>query len=327
MIVPEEYGGEGKDRVSFVLSLMEVSKSSVSVAALAAANHSFCCFPLMSYGNREQKKRYLQPCASGEKRGSYAPLEDDPNLEPLHITRRGEEERRGWLIQGVKHVVPYGSHASFCIVHAFEDQGGEAEGFSSFVVDLEGDAEPRIGRTEEGLNILARSRAEIIFENTPLHEDSLLGRRGEGLVHGASVQRECWLAIAALAVGIGRGAFEKTARLFRRKAGGRNDPSDQAAQWKFADMAVSLDAAELLTLRAAWLRDEGKPHDKETAMAKIFASNGAMTACTECLQIAGEWCPEPSLEDDLRKAKMCQVSMGTNEKAGVLVAKILSRGK
>jgi alkylation response protein AidB-like acyl-CoA dehydrogenase len=112
-----------------------------------------------------------------------------------------------------------------------------------------------------------------------------------------------------------------------KKEGRKSDPIDQVVQWKFADMAVSLDAAELLTLRAAWLKDQGKPHEREVAMARIFASNAAMDASTECIQILGEFGREPSLEDHLRKAKMCQVSMGTNERAGVLVARNLTKGK
>lgn len=327
MTVAEEYGGGGKDHVSFVLSLMEVSKISASVAALAAANHSFYCFPLRTYGNTEQKTRYLQPCASGKKIGSYALLEDDFGLDPVQITTRAIKEQRGWSIQGVKRFVPYGAASSFCIVSALGCDRHEKQELSSFVIDLKEGRGSRIGRSENGFNILALSSAEIIFENTRADEDSLLGSPGQGTDHRSSIQRESWLSIAALAVGIGRGAFEKTVEIVSQKEGRKDNPSDQAVQWKFADMAVSLDAAELLALRAAWLKDQGKPHEKEVAMARIFASNAAMAASTECIQILGEYRREPSLEDHLSKAKMCQVSMGTNERAGVLVARNLTKGK
>jgi alkylation response protein AidB-like acyl-CoA dehydrogenase len=326
MTVPEEYGGGGKDYVSFVLSLMEVSKTSASCAALAAANHSFFCFPLMNYGSPEQKRRYLQPCASGRRIGSYAFLEEDLDSEPVRITTRAVKNRHGWSIQGVKRFVPHGAASSVCIVSALCGHGPEDQGLSSFVVDLKEGQGSRIGRTEEGFNILALSSHEIIFENTPVLEDSLLGSPGQGTAHRASIQIESWLSIAALAVGIGRGSFEKTAEVVRKKEGRKSDPSDQAVQWKFADMAMSLDAAELLTLKAAWLKEQGKPHEKEAAMAKIFASNAAMAASTESIQIVGESHREPTLEDHLRAAKMCQVSMGTNERAAVLVTRNLTKG-
>ena len=327
MTVPEEFGGGGKDPVSFVLSLMEVSRISASVAALAAANHSFYCFPLRTFGNTEQKTRYLQPCGSGKKVGSYALLEDDFGLDPVQITTRAIKEQRGWSIQGVKRFVPHGAASSFCIVSALESDGYAHQGWSSFIVDLREGRGSRIGRSEKSLNILALSSAEIIFESAPVNEDSLLGSPGRGTDHRSSIQRESWLSIAALAVGIGRGAFEKTVEIVTKKEGSKSHSIDQVVQWKLADMAVSLDAAELLTLRAAWLKDQGKPHEREVAMARIFASNAAMAASTECIQILGELGREPSLEDHLRKAKMCQVSMGANERAGVLVARNLTKGK
>jgi alkylation response protein AidB-like acyl-CoA dehydrogenase len=305
---------------------MEVSKFSASFAALAAASHSFYCFPLMKYGSPEQKRRYLQPCASGLRIGSYAFLEDDLGSEPARITTRAVKDQRGWSIQGVKRFVPNGAASSFCIVSALGGHGPEDQGLSSFLVDLKAGRGLRIGRTEEGFNILASSSQELIFENTPVHDDSLLGRPGQGMAHRAGIQVESWLSIAALAVGIGRGAFEKTAEFVRKKKGRKSDPSDQAIQWKFADMAMSLDAAELLTLKAAWLKAQGKPHEKEAAMARIFASNAAMAASTESIQIVGENHREPTLEDHLRAAKMCQVSMGTNERAAVLVARNLTKG-
>lgn len=186
---------------------------------------------------------------------------------------------------------------------------------------------PRIGRTEQGFNILALSGADITFENTRVNEDSLLGNLGEGMDHRSTIQRESWLCIAALAVGIGRGCFERAVETTTSKQARKSHPGEQLTQWKFADMAVSLDAAELLTLKAAWLKDHEKPHEREVAMARVFASDAAMAAAADCIQIAGEGCKEPGLEDYLRKAKMCQVSMGGNEGLGVLVARSLAKGK
>jgi len=327
MSVPEEYGGGGKDHVSFALGLMEVSKRSASVAALAAVNHSLYCFPLKIFGSPEQKRKYLRPCASGERIGSYAFLEDDWSLEPVPSASKAVKDEHGWSIHGVNRFVPHGAAASFCIVSTLGPHSHEEQRLSSFVIDLKEGLGLRIGRSEDRFNILALSSAELIFENTRIPEGSLLGSPGQGADHRSSILRESWLSIASLAVGIGRGAFEKTVERITGKGGRKGTSSDQMVQWKFADMAVSLDAAELLTLKAAWLSDQEKPHEKETAMARIFASNAAMAASAECIEITGENCRELDLEVHLRTAKMCQVSMGTNERAGVLVARNLTRGK
>jgi alkylation response protein AidB-like acyl-CoA dehydrogenase len=328
MIVPEAYGGAGKDHVSHVLGLIEVAKACPTSGAVMAANHAFYCFPLLTYGSHEQKNTYLQPCITGIKLGCYAFAEDEPDAEPSHVHTRAAGNSRGWLINGRKRSVGHGHIASYGIVLAMADGEGKDQSPSSLVMDLEKTPGFRVGKIEDSLDILASRKAEMIFENVQLPREALLGKRGEGMDHLKRVREESWMEIAGLAVGIGRGVLEKTLEWVRKgKRSGRPASSDQAVQRKLADMATELDAAELLTLRSAWLKDHGKPHEKEVAMARIFASDAAMRASAEGVQITGGCAGTPCLEKHMMDAKMCQLSMGANESAMAQVAKNLTKGK
>jgi alkylation response protein AidB-like acyl-CoA dehydrogenase len=328
MIVPEAYGGEGKDHVSHVLGLIEVAKASPTAGAVMAANHAFYCFPLMAYGSHEQKNTYLQPCTTGTKIGCFAFAEDDAGAESSHVPTKATRNSRGWLINGRKRFVGHGHITSYGIVLALADGERKDQGHSSFVMDLEKSPGFKVGRIEDSLDILASRNAEMIFENVQLPEEALLGNWAEGMDHLKSAQNESWMGIAALAVGIGRAVLEKTLGwVSKGKRSGKPVSSDQAVQWKLADMATELDAAELLSLRAAWLKDHGKPHEKEVAMARIFASDAAMRASAEGVQIMGGCGGELFLEKHMKDAKMCQLSMGTNEFATAQVARSLTKGK
>jgi alkylation response protein AidB-like acyl-CoA dehydrogenase len=328
MIVPEPYGGAGKDHVSHVLGLIEVAKASPTAGAVMAANHAFYCFPLMTYGSHEQKNTYLQPCTTGIKIGCYAFAEDDPGPEPPHVYTKAGRNSRGWLINGRKGFVGHGHIASYGIVLALAEGERKDQGHSSFVMDLEKSQGFKVGRIEDSLDILASRNAEMIFENVQLPQEALLGNLGEGVDHLKCVQEESWMGIAGLAVGIGRAVLEKSLEWVRKgQRSGKPVSSDQAVQRKLADMATELDAAELLILRAAWLKDHGKPYEKEVAMARIFASDAAMRASEEGIQIMGGCGGEPFLEKYMKDAKMCQLSMGTNEFAMAQVARNLTKGK
>ncbi len=260
MIVPEAYGGAGKDRVSHVLCLIEVAQAFPRAGAIMAANHAFYCFPLTAYGSHEQKNIYLQPCTTGIKIGCYAFAEDEAGPETSHVHTKAVKNSRGWLINGRKRFVGQGHIASYGIVLSLagEERGDRKP--SSMVMRLEKSEGFKVGRIEESLDILAFRNAEMMFESVQLPQDVLLGNLGEGMDHLKSIQNESWIGIAALAIGVGRAVLEKTLKWVAKGPLSAKPVSlDQAVQWKLADMATELDAAELLTLRAAWLRDRGKP--------------------------------------------------------------------
>jgi alkylation response protein AidB-like acyl-CoA dehydrogenase len=197
---------------------------------------------------------------------------------------------------------------------------------SSFVMDLARCGGVGRDSTETRQEILSVRSAEMLVDNVRLPEEALLGGLGQGPDHAMSIQRESWISIAALSVGIGRSALEETLQWVRgRHQAGKGFVSTQTVQWRLADMAMEMDAAELLTVRAAWVKDRGKPFEKEAAMARSFASDAAMAASAEGLQIMGGY-GDCSMEEHMKNAKTCQVSMGTNEMAHLLVAGGLTRG-
>jgi alkylation response protein AidB-like acyl-CoA dehydrogenase len=328
MMVPEAYGGAGKDRVSHVVCLIELAQAFPRAAAVMAANHAFYCFPLLTYGSHEQKNVYLKPCTTGVKIGCYAFAEDEAGPEPPDIGTKAVKNSRGWLIKGRKRFVSQGHIASYGIVLSLAAEEKRDEKPSSIVMGLGKSEGLKVGRVEESLDILAFRNAELSFESVQLPQDALLGNLGEGMGHMKSIQTESWIGIAALAAGVGRAVLQKALnRVAKGPPSGRRVSPEQAVQWKLADMATELDAAELLTLRAAWLRDREKSCEKEVAMARIFASDAAMRTSTQGVQIMGGCGGEPGLEAYMKDAKMCQLSMGTNELATALVAGNLTKGK
>jgi alkylation response protein AidB-like acyl-CoA dehydrogenase len=327
MIVPEAYGGAGKDRVSHALCLIEVAQAFPRAGAIMAANHAFYCLPIMTYGSHEQKNIYLQPCTTGIKIGCYAFAEDEAGPEPSRVRTKAVRNSRGWLIDGRKRFVSQGHIASYGIVlsMAGEERGDQKP--CSIVMGLEKSEGFKLGRIEESLDILAFRNAEMMFDGVQLPQDALLGNWGEGMDHLKSIQTESWLGIAALAVGVGRAVLQKTLKwVGKGRLSAKPASLGQAVQWKLADMATELDAAELLTVRAAWLRDRGKSCKKEVAMARIFASDAAMRTSIEGAEIMGGCGGEPCLEEYMKDAKMCQLSMGANEFATALVARNLTKG-
>ena len=328
--VPEEYGGGGMDYVSYVLALIEVSKACASTGVIMSVNNSLYCFPVMAYGTHEQKKKYLEPCASGEKLGCYGLTEagagSDPSAMRTTAVRDGDE----WIINGEKKFITNGNVASYCVLAAVTDKGKGYKGISTFVADLENTPGFKVGRVEEKLGILASGTAELVFEDARLPADALLGQEGEGFKQMLSTLDGGRIGIASQAIGIGRAVLEESIAYARtREQFNKPISTFQAIQWKLADMATELDAAELLTLRAAWLEDHHMPYEKEAAMAKMFASDITMRASIEGVQILGGYgySREYPMERHMRDAKICQIYEGTNEIMRLVVARNLLKGK
>ncbi|RLB23083.1 MAG: acyl-CoA dehydrogenase [Deltaproteobacteria bacterium] len=328
--VPEEYGGGGMDNVSYVLALIEISKACASTGVIMSVNNSLYCFPVMAYGTEEQKKKYLYPCASGEKLGCYGLTEAGAGSDPAAMRTMAVRDGDEWVINGEKKFITNGNVASYCVLAAVTEKGKGYKGISSFVVDLENTPGFRLGKLEEKLGILASGTAELVFEDARLPGDALLGKEGEGFKQMLTTLDGGRIGIAAQAVGIGRSVLEEALEYAKtREQFGKPISSFQAIQWKLADMATELDAAELLTLRAAWLEDHHKPYEKAAAMAKMYASDVTMRASVEGIQILGGYgyCKEYPMERHMRDAKICQIYEGTNEIMRVVIARNLIRGR
>jgi len=329
MTVPEEYGGGGMDYVSYVLALIEISKACAATGVIVSVNNSLYCFPLMAYGTEEQKKKYLYPCASGQKLGCYGLTEAGAGSDAAGILTTAVKDGDGWVINGEKRFITNGNTASYCVMAAITEKGKGHKGISTFVVNLEDTSGFRVGRVEDKLGILASGTAELVFEDVRAPADALLGNEGEGFKQMLTTLDGGRIGIAAQAVGIGRAVLGEALEYAKaREQFGKPIASLQAIQWKLADMATELDAAELLTLKAAWFQDHKKPFEKEAAMAKVFASDAAMRASVEGIQVMGGYgySKEYPMERHMRDAKICQIYEGTNEIMRLVIAANLIKG-
>lgn len=330
IFVPEEYGGGGMDNISYVLALIEISKGCAGTGTIMSAHNSLYCFPVMKYGTHEQKLRYLTPCASGQKIGCYGLTEANAGSDAASIRTTAEKRGDRWIINGEKRFITNGNVASYAVIAAVTQKGKGYKGISSFVIDLENTHGFRVGKVEEKLGINASGTAELIFEDAEVPEDALLGDPESGFRQMLTTLDGGRIGIAAQAVGIGRAVLEEALEYAKqREQFGKPIISFQAIQWKLADMATELDAAELLTLRAAWLEDNGWPYEKAAAMAKMYASDVTMRAAVEGVQILGGYgyCKEYPMERHMRDAKICQIYEGTNEIMRLVIARNLMKGR
>jgi alkylation response protein AidB-like acyl-CoA dehydrogenase len=328
--VPEEYEGGGMDNVSYALALIEISKACAGTGAIMSVNNSLYCYPVMTYGNHEQKMKYLSPVAGGEKIGCYGLTEAGAGSDPGAMLTTAVRDGEGWIINGEKKFITSGNVASYAIIAAFTEKGKGYKGISSFVVDLENTPGFKVGRVEAKLGINASGTAELVFEDARVPADALLGTEGNGFKQMLSTLDGGRIGIASQAVGIGRAVLEEALAYAKtREQFGKPIASFQAIQWKLADMSTELDAAELLTLRAAWLEDHGKPYEKAAAMAKMYASDVTMRAAIEGVQILGGYgySKEYPMERHMRDAKICQIYEGTNEIMRLVIANNLIKGK
>jgi alkylation response protein AidB-like acyl-CoA dehydrogenase len=328
--VPEEYGGGGMDYVSYALALIEISKACAATGAIMSVNNSLYCFPTMAYGTEEQKKTYLYPCASGRKIGCYGLTEAGAGSDPAALRTTAVRDGDAWVINGEKKFITNGNIASYAVIAAVTEKGKGYKGISSFVVDLENTDGFKVGRVEDKMGILASGTAEMIFDNVGVPADGLLGNEGEGFKQMLTPLDGGRIGIASQALGIGRAVLEEALAYAKtREQFGKLITSFHAIQWKLADMATELDAAELLTLRAAWLEDHKKPYEKAAAMAKLYASDAAMRAAIEGVQILGGYgyCKDYPMERHMRDAKICQIYEGTNEIMRLVIANNLIKGR
>ncbi|MBF0530495.1 MAG: acyl-CoA dehydrogenase [Deltaproteobacteria bacterium] len=328
--VPEEYGGGGMDYVSYVLAMIEISRGCASCGVIMSACNSLYCFPILAFGNHEQKLKYLTPVASGEAIGCYGLTEAGAGSDPSAMRTTAVRDGDHWVINGEKKFITNGNVSDYCVLAAFTEKGIGYKGISTFVVNLRETAGFKVGRVEEKLGINASGTAELVFEDARVPADALLGQPGQGFKQMLTTLDGGRIGIASQAVGIGRSVLEDALSYAKtREQFNQLITNFQAIQWKLADMSTELDAAELLTLRAAYLEDQHLPYEKEAAMAKLFASDAAMRAAIEGVQILGGYgyIKEYPMERHMRDAKITQIYEGTNEIMRLVIARNLLKGK
>ncbi|MDY0040691.1 MAG: acyl-CoA dehydrogenase [Desulforhabdus sp.] len=326
--IPDTYGGAGMDYISYVLSMIEISKACASCGVIMSVCNSLYNFPVYKYGTEEQKQKYLRPVASGEALGCYGLTEAGAGSDPATMRTTAVLDGDEWVINGVKKFITNGNVAGYCVLAAVTDKTAGYKGISSFIVDFNNTEGFRVGTVEEKLGINASGTAELVFEDARIPKENLLGNQGEGFKQMLSTLDGGRIGIAAQALGIGRSVLEEAVEYSKtREQFGRPISSFQAIQWKIADIATQLDAAELLTLRAAWLEQNGKAYEKEAAMAKLLASDTAMWAAVEGVQVLGGYgyCKDYPMERHMRDAKITQIYEGTNEIMRLVIARNLLR--
>ena len=327
--VPELYGGAGLDSVSHALAVMEVSRWCGHIGAAMTA-HSLYCFTIMTCGTHEQKMEYLFPCASGEAIGCYALSEADAGSDISGIRTTAVRQGHEWVISGSKEFVTNGDISSYCIVTAVAQNGGEEKETLLFVLDLKEVPGIRIENANNQGEVPVFGTSSLVLEKVKVSESALLGKDDDGVGKIWPSLGMARVGTASMAVGIGRAVLEESVKYAKtREQSGKPIGSFQAIQWKLADMATELDAAVMMTLKAAWLNDNQKPFQKEAAMAKMYATDVVMRASIEGAQIFGghTYRMKHTMERRMRDAKICQIYAGTNEMMRRLIAENLVDGR
>jgi butyryl-CoA dehydrogenase len=326
--IPEQYGGSGGDYLSMVLALEEVARVSGSLAIILDAHTSLCCEPINLFGTEAQKEQYLRPLARGQKLGAFGLTEpqagSDAGATRTSATRDGGE----WVINGQKVFITNGALADVLVITAKTDPGRGTHGISAFIIE-KGTPGFSLGRNEEKMGLRGSVTSQLFFENCRVPAGNLLGRENEGFRQFLTTPDAGRVAIAAMAVGLAQGAFDRAVAYARdRIQFGQPIAQFQAIQWKIAEMATDLEAANLLVQRAAWLKSQGKSYTKEAAMAKFFASEVSERVCYQAIQIHGGYgyLRDYEVERMYRDQRLCAIGEGTNEIQRMVVARHILEG-
>jgi len=321
--VPEEEGGSGGDNVAYVLAMEEISRGCASCGVIMSVNNSLYCDPVRRYATDAQKEEWLLPYARGEKLGAFGLTEPGNGSDAAAMRTTADLDGDHWVINGTKAWITNAYEADAFIVFATSDRSAGHRGVSAYLVPA-GIPGFSLGKKEDKIGIRASSTSQLIFENCRIPKDNLLGQPGDGFKVAMSTLDGGRIGIAAQAIGIARAAYEASLDYaHEREAFGRSISKFQSIQWKLADMATRIDASRLLTLKAASLKDQGRPYGRYSAMAKLYASETAMWVTTQAIQVFGGngYVTEYPVERHFRDAKITEIYEGTSEIQRLVVAR------
>lgn len=326
---PTEYGGAGLGYVEYALVIEELARVDGSVAISVAAHTSLCAGHIYIAGTEEQKRKYLEPLASGQKLGCWSLTEPQAGSDAGGTRTTARLEGDSWVLNGAKTFTSNGTHADVCVAMAVTDKSEKKHGISAFIVE-KGTPGFRPGKKENKLGLRASDTAEVVFEDCRVPLENRLGERGRGFVDSLRVLDRGRISIAALALGMAQGAYEASLNYARqRHQFGKPIADFQAIQWKLADMATEIDAARLLTLRAAQLADQDCRVTREGAMAKLYAGEMAVRVANEAVQIHGGYgfIKDYPVEKFYRDVKLCTIGEGTSEIQRLVIAREVLKNK
>ncbi len=327
--IPEEYGGSGMDTTSYAICVEEIARVDGSLALTVASHNGLGTGHILSFGSEAQKKKYLPKAATGEWLAAWALTEPGSGSDSASLRTTAKEERGGYVINGTKMFITQGSVGGFCVVLARTNpSASKQKGITAFVVE-HGTPGFSASKHLEKLGCRSSDTCELTFENVWVSDENRVGELDHGFTDTMKILDRGRISIAAMALGLGYGALSAAVSYSKdRKQFGKSISEFQAIQWMLADMKTELDAASLLTYRAAWLCDQGKPYSREASMAKLFASEASSRACNRSLQIHGGYgyTREFPVERHLRDAKICEIGEGTSEVQRMVIAKHLLMG-
>ncbi len=324
---PEKYGGSGGGEVSFVLVEEELSRVCASTGTVYFVTAGLAGQPIYMFSNEEQRQRWVPDVAAGRKITAFALTEAGAGSDPAAMETTAARTKGGYILNGTKIFITNGAEADLSVVFATVDKSLKHRGICGFVAE-KGMPGFSVGKHEHKLGIRGSSTTELNFQDCFVPEANRLGQEGEGFKQALKSIDASRVSVAAQAVGIAQGAFDKAlAYAKERKQFGQTIGDFQAIQWMLSDMATQLDAARLLTYRAAWLQEEGQPFVKEASMAKVYAAEVSMYVTTKAIQIYGGYgfVKEYPLERYFRDARITEIYEGTSEMQRMTIARHLMR--
>ena len=327
--VPTEYGGPGADYVSFALVAEELARADASHSVIFGANASLSVGPILNFGTEEQKRRYLPGLASGKLLGCYALTEPESGSDAGSLKTTARKDGDHYVVDGAKQFITNGGVADLCVLFARTDaKSTDARGVSAFLVDTKTKGF-KVGRNEHKLGLNASYTNQLFFEGMVLPKDALLGKEGEGFRIAMATLDTGRIMAAAGSTGIARAAYEDSVAYAKeRRQFGKPIATNQAIQWKLADMDVNIEAARNLYLKAAWLKDRGEPYTHAASRAKLFASEMAMKATLDGVQIHGGngYTKDYAVERYMRDIKIFEIFEGTSEIQRLVIARHILGG-
>ncbi len=323
ILVPEEYGGSGLGYFEYAAVIDEISQVCGSVGLSTAAHNSLCTGHILSFANENQKKKYLPKLASGQWIGAWGLTEPNTGSDALRMKTIAKKVDGGYVLNGAKNWITHGISSNVAIVLARTGELLDSRGITAFIVER-GTEGFKGGKKENKLGMRASETAEMIFEDCFVSEDNVLGEVGEGFIQAMKILDGGRISIAALSLGIARGAYKAALQYSKeREQFGQPISSFQGISFKLADMATEIEASQLLIDQSCYLKNEGKPLTKESAMAKYYASEVAVRASTEAVQIFGGYgyTKDFPVEKFYRDSKLCTLGEGTSEIQKIVISR------
>jgi alkylation response protein AidB-like acyl-CoA dehydrogenase len=322
---PEQYGGAGMSAIDYCICIEELARVDPGLALSVAAHNGLCSSHIFMFGTEAQKRQYLVPLAQGQKIGAWGLTESTSGSDAAGMRTMATRAGACWVLNGSKTFTTHGRVGDVIVAMAVTDRTAGTKGISAFIIER-GTPGMAAGKKEDKLGMRASDTSEVLFDNCRIPADQLLGEEGQGFVNTMQVLDAGRIGIAALSVGLAQGAYEAALRYAQeRKAFGKTISAFQAIQWKLADNATRIEAARLLTYRAAYLKDRGVRTTLESSMAKLYASEMAVRAADDCVQIHGGYgfVKDYPAEKYFRDVKLLTIGEGTSEIQRLVIARQL----